>query len=411
MGDLNVNYLADRVRQNEGLPTRTLGDLVNFDMPLTGSRGATSLLDYGMTVKEDGGLQLLKSRIEYGFNSDHDAVVFDYGTVDLFATGGVFNRPSGTANEKREVIARAVRAVGNAEPGARIRLAAERFDDPELANALLAAYQRGVVVQVAPGRGLGHRRRAGPGHPDRQRHPAAVVGEAVRRHLPGRVGQAGGELPAGQPLGWCHRGEPRLLDRRRRTSSAQRWNDAFLSTDTYVYTGYDQTFDQMAADTTDTRATRQVTWGPSYTAQLYPMPAGAKDPMLKVLKRVKCKTGKNVVRASVAAWQGQRGKALAEQLVTMKAAGCDVRAILGKQVKKAVRKLLTTGRIKLIGRPLAQNVLFVKGKLGSKGVTRAYVGGPGWTDKGLVSDGVTLAVNDKAAKGYLQAFYRVWKNK
>ena len=141
MGDLNVNYLADRVRQNEGLPTRTLGDLVNFDMPLTGSRGATSLLDYGMTVKEDGGLQLLRSRIEYGFNSDHDAVVFDYGTVDLFATGGVFNRPTGTANEKHEVIARAVRAVGNAEAGARIRLAVERFDDPELANALLAAYR------------------------------------------------------------------------------------------------------------------------------------------------------------------------------------------------------------------------------------------------------------------------------
>ena len=95
----------------------------------------------------------------------------------------------------------------------------------------------------------------------------------------------------------------------------------------------------------------------------------------------------------------------------MKAAGCDVRAILGKQVKKAVRKLLTNGGIKLIGRPLAQNVLFVKGKLGSKGVTRAYVGGPGWTDQGLGSDGVTLAVNDTAAKGYLQAFYRVWKNK
>ena len=95
----------------------------------------------------------------------------------------------------------------------------------------------------------------------------------------------------------------------------------------------------------------------------------------------------------------------------MKAAGCDVRAILGKQVKKAVRKQLDAGGINSIGRPLAQNVLFVKGKFGSKGVTRAYVGGPGWTDKGLGSDGVTLVVNDKSAKGYLAAFYRAWKNK
>ena len=95
----------------------------------------------------------------------------------------------------------------------------------------------------------------------------------------------------------------------------------------------------------------------------------------------------------------------------MRAAGCDVRAILGKQVKKAVRKQLEKGGVQLLGRPVAQNTLFVKGKLGSKGVTRAYVGGPGWTDQGLGSDGVTLAVNDKAAKGYLDAFYRVWKNK
>ncbi len=410
MGDLNVNYLADRVRQNEGLPTRTLGDLVNFDMPLTGSRGATSLLDYGMTVKEDGGLQLLRSRIEYGFNSDHDAVVFDYGTVDLFATGGVFNRPSGTANEKREVIARAVRAVGNAEPGARVRLAVERFDDPELANALLAAYQRGVVVQVLLAEGSGTGAELGL---------AAQIGSDTLQ--PSWVKRC-----VGTCLGGSGKQEANFLLVSRSGGATEvslgfsttpqskfgsRWNDAFLSTDTYVYTGYDQTFDQMAADSTDTRATRQVTWGPSYTAQLYPMAAGAKDPMLKVLKRVKCTTGKKVVRVSVTAWQGQRGKALAQQLVAMKAAGCDVRAILGKQVKKAVRKLLDDGRIKSIGRPLAQNVLFVKGRLGSKGVTRAYVGGPGWTDKGLGSDGVTLAVNDKAAKGYLEAFYRVWKNK
>ena len=119
MGDLNVNYLADRVRQNEGLPTSALGDVVNFDMPLTGSRGATSLLDYGMTVKEDSGLQLVSSRIEYGFNSDHDAVVFTYGTVDLFATGGVFNRPSGTAYESaRSWPARsAPSATPSPEPG------------------------------------------------------------------------------------------------------------------------------------------------------------------------------------------------------------------------------------------------------------------------------------------------------
>ncbi len=410
MGDLNVNYLADRVRQNAGLPTSALGDVVNFDMPLTGSRGATSLLDYGMTVKTDSGLSLVNSRIEYGFNSDHDAVVFTYGTVDLFATGGIFNRPTGTASERNEVVARAVRAVGNAEAGARIRLAVTRLDDLDLMRALLAAAARGVAIQVVLAEGSGTYA---------EQTLAATLGSDPL--LPSWVKKC-----VGSCLGGAGTNEANFLLVSRsggatevslalngtpQAKTGQRWTDGFLSTDTYVYTGYDQTFEQLAADTADTRTTRTVTWGPSYAAQLYPLPAGAKDPMLKSLKRVKCKPGKTVVRATAATWSQTRGQALAEQLGKLRTQGCDVRAVLGKQATKKIAKILTAAKVSLVRRPVQQNVLFVKGKFGKAKVTRAWVGGPSWTDKGLVSDGVTLVVNDGSAAGYLQQFYRVFKGK
>lgn len=410
MGDLNVNYLADRVRQNAGLPTSALGDVVNFDMPLTGSRGKTSLLDYGMTVTANGGFTLLNSRIEYGFNSDHDAVVFSYGTVDLFATGGIFNRPTGTGAERNEVVSRAVRAVGDAEPGARIRLAVERLDDMDLMRALLAAQARGVAVQVIVAEGSGTYAEqtlatalgADTLQPSwLKKCVGSCLGGAGRTETNFLlVSRSGGATEVSLVLGSTPQGR-----------TGQRWTDGFMSTDTYVYTGYDQTFEVMAQDSTDPRSSRRVSWGPSYAAQLYPLAEGTKDPMLRSLKSVRCKSGKNVVRAVVRSWSGERGQALATQLGTLKAQGCDVRVVLGKQAQKKIQKILTQAKITTQRRSVEQNVLFVKGRYGKSQVTRAWVGGPGWTDKSLGSDGVTLIVNDQAANGYLQSFYRVFTGK
>ena len=193
-----------------------------------------------------------QSRIEYGFNSDHDAVVFTYGTVDLFATGGVFNRPTGTGAERNEVVARAVRAVGNAEPGARIRLAVARLDDLDLMRALLAAVARGVAIQVVLAEGSGTYA---------EQTLAATLGADTLQ--PSWVKKC-----VGSCLGGAGKDEANFLLVSRsggatevslalngtpQAKTGQRWTDAFMSTDTYVYTGYNQTFEQMAADTVDTR--------------------------------------------------------------------------------------------------------------------------------------------------------------
>ena len=78
IGDWNVNYLNDRVKHVAGFPTATLGDLVNFDMPGTGSHGRASLLDYVVSTKSSTALTFAGSRIAGSFHSDHDAVVTTY---------------------------------------------------------------------------------------------------------------------------------------------------------------------------------------------------------------------------------------------------------------------------------------------------------------------------------------------
>ena len=194
--------------------------------------------------------------------------------------------------------------------------------------------------------------------------------------------------------------------------TGQRWTDAFLSTDTYVYTGYDQTFEQMAADTADTRTTRTVTWGPSYAAQLYPLPVGAKDPMLKSLKRVKCKPGKTVVRVTAAAWSQTRGPGA--RRAARQAAHPGLRRPGGARQAGHQEDRQDPHRredqLRPPARPAERAVREGQARQDQGDPARGSAG-PRWTDKGLVSDGVTLVVNDGSAAGYLQQFYRVFKGK
>lgn len=147
VGDLNINYLADRRRQVPGFPTAELGDLVNFDMPLSGSRGPTSLLDYVMSAKDAGGLTKVASRIVTGFNSDHDAVAATYQPQRLLSAPKTLrNTPSGDSVHQRLVVDRLIRAVQDAEPRSTVRIASARLNSPQMAAAISAARARGVTV-------------------------------------------------------------------------------------------------------------------------------------------------------------------------------------------------------------------------------------------------------------------------
>ena len=419
-GDLNVNYLADRRRKVAGLPTRRLGDLVNFDMPLEGSRGKTSLLDYGMSVKHDSGLVLAGSKIERGFNSDHDAVVMTYQPVDLFADGPLFNEPNGGPAEQHRVLNRAARAVNDAELGAEVRLATSRIDDAGLTAALLGAHAEGIPVQVILGDGRAT--------DDERRLEAALgtdqtTGSWVMRCSGSCQGGEGGQelntllvSRAGGTTDLTLIGSGPFTD-----ATADQFSDLMISTDGDVYAGYRGVFERMAGATKDDEQpeSRGVAFGP-LRAQLYPVPTGTRDPMLRALAPVKCAKarglhtddGRTNVRVSARAWSGERGLAIAGRLAKLKSRGCDVVVAVGPQVKKGVRKTLAKAGVPLRRTASGQQVLVVDGHYGKdRGAQRVWTGGPTWTDRGIASDGVAVILPwASAAQSYLNSFSRVWRS-
>ena len=417
-GDLNVNYLADRRRQVAGLPTDALGDVVSFDMPLEGSRGPTSLLDYGMTVKDDGGLRLTQSRIVQGWNSDHDAVQLTYRPVDLFATGPLFSTPTGTTEDRHRVLNRVARAVMDAEPGAVVRLVTGRIDDPTVERALLQAHAEGVDVRVVLGGGSATAAEkalaaalgtdAGSGSWLQRCSGTCLGGSGKQRANFLLVSRAGGTteltLVGSGPLV---------------RSETNRWTDTFRSATSSVYDGYGRLFGRMSRDTTDTSKHRTLRFG-SYTAQLYPVPADPKrDPVLRALAPVGCKhahglrtgDGRTNVRVAVRGWSGNRGRLIAHRLGVLKQRGCDVAAVLGPGVLHGIRTSLARAHVPTRDAATGQNLLVVDGRYGRNARAHvAWTGGPTWTSSSLVSDGITLAVPVRdAVLGYLNGFNRAWR--
>ncbi|MBC9731750.1 endonuclease/exonuclease/phosphatase family protein [Nocardioides marmotae] len=419
-GDLNVNYLADRRRRLPGLPTDALGDLVSFDMPLTGSRGPGSLLDYAMTLRKGSGYTRSGATVVRGFNSDHDAVVLSYRTTDLFATGALHNRPvDGTGADRKRIGDRQARAVMNAEPGDLVRLATARLDEPALGTALLGAVEEGVRVQVVLGDGAGT---------DVERRLAAAVG--TDRSAPSWVVRCQNSC-----LGGSGRMETNVLLVSRAGGTTdltmvgsgsmvqagrRQWSSTYVSSDPALYAGYGRIFTRLATDGTDTTRTRVLDWG-RYVAQIYPVPdVPRRDPVLRGLAAVGCKNadglrtgdGRTNVRVMVRSWAGARGKRIAQRLVDLRKRGCDVAALLGPHVLSGVRRTLDRGGVATRNAKVAGNLVVIDGRFGKrKNVQKAWVGGPAWSDRALSGDGVSLVVSEReTVRQYLDGFTRTWSH-
>lgn len=419
-GDLNVNYLADRRRQNAGLPTDRLGDLVNFDMPLTGSFNPTSLLDYGMSVKRNGGLVRTDARIVKGFNSDHWAIRFTYRAVDLFETGPLFNAPSGDLDDRRRALDRTVRAVQDAESGDLVRVATARLDDPDLLGALTSAHAEGAAVQVVLGAGT-------PTSAEQQLETTLGVDQAqpswLRRCVASCLGGTGRQ-EANFVLVSRAGGTTELAmisSSAFEAGSTSRSTDVFRSSSPAVYATYGAVFSRMSLDTTDPAKVRTVTMGEGYAAYLYPVPAVPfRDPVLKALKPVGCTEargldtgdGRTNVRVAVQAWSGERGQRIATRLAALKRQGCDVVVVAGPQVLQGVRSVLRDGGVPVRTSAVGQNLLVVDGRYGAQAAAHhAFTAGPGWTDLGIGSDGVSLdASYADVVSDYLDGWSRSWQH-
>lgn len=409
MGDWNVNYLADRRRQVAGLPTRALGDLVNFDMPLVGSRGTRSLLDYVVSLKRGSGISRVDTRIVRGFNSDHDAVVATYTPVDVFAPGPLVTAPNGGVHDRRAVLDHWVRGIGDTEPGAVLSVATPRLDDPAVVAALVAAHARGVAVRVLLNGGarteqeqvllatLGEDPAAGS-----WLRPAGVAGSRSSFLLADRTGGTTTLTIAGSTA----------LD----GSVTSTLADAFMTSWDGVYAAHLAAFDRLAAGSAEPSPAVSTPLGGGYRVQSFPATGG--DPVLDALKPVRCngatgarnRGGVTQVRVSVNGFGGQRGAAIAERLAGKAGLGCDVRVLAGPWTGRGVVKTLRAAGAEVLRVPTTQALMLVDGRYGPHTDRQlTWTGSANWGDAGLTAPAQTLRVEGaEALLSYRAQFDARW---
>ncbi|KUH36318.1 hypothetical protein ATE80_24320 [Streptomyces kanasensis] len=63
-------------------------------------------------------------------------------------TQAVFNNPIGTVAEQRAIVDKQIELIAGAPAGSLIRLSYYYLNDPDFADALIAAHDRGVRVQA-----------------------------------------------------------------------------------------------------------------------------------------------------------------------------------------------------------------------------------------------------------------------
>lgn len=424
VGDLNVNYNADRRRDRRvaGFPTRVLGGLVLFNMPVgEGSRtGTKSLLDYNMSVKPEkgSGFVPLRSWIHRGFHSDHQAVVAQYRPVDLFATGPVINAPHGNKAARTQVLERMTRVVRDTESGASLRLVTPELTYPPLYRALRDASYRGVAVKViADARTASAYTTA----------LTSVLGTDTAQPswiklCSGTCGSSKGALQPNFVLADKTGGATALTFQASGTAAKtakNSWNDAFIATDPSLYAGFLDAFDRMAAGVDQRSSAKGVAYG-GYRASFRSQSDRGKDTALKALRGVRCKKARSPrnthrrtdVLVSMGAWQGKRGKEIARRLATLRQQeGCTVRVVVGKQAKKSVRRILRKAGVPMRRTRTQQALLLVDGRYFSKRNSQiVWTGSQSWINKGLKGEGASLRIDGESTlMAYRSAFNTAWR--
>ncbi len=271
--------------------------------------------------------------------------------------GVVFNNPAGTRDEQWRILDSVDRAIQNAVPGSKILMSTFLMDNPSTIDALLAAYYRGVEVQlVLDGANADN---------DATRRVAAVVNAD-------NIDPATGRPPLdvdGSPMRWgvddsfvvyCKescRGQRGGINHAKfyvfsQTGTARNvvmisssnlnmlaptrgWNDLYtLKEKPRMVTEFGRLILTMAEDEAPAdEPYAAFTYG-RYTHRFYPTFGGI-DPVLEDLAKVRCRgadggaglNGRTAINIAMFLWTGNRGAVIAQRLLELARQGCEVKVI------------------------------------------------------------------------------------
>jgi phosphatidylserine/phosphatidylglycerophosphate/cardiolipin synthase-like enzyme len=247
--------------------------------------------------------------------------------------GVQFNDPV-VERERRTILHTVVRSINNTPPGEHIRIAVWNFNDRAATNALIAAKQRGVIVQVIVAGSVEHpnwdllssKLNAGKNN---ESFAMKCQGGCRSRtkimhakfYLFSRVnsartismfGSANLTTPAGR----------------------RQWNDNVVTKNAGLYDYLVRTFEEYAKDKpVKGGAFDQQVIG-RYRVTLFP--ARGRNPVLRELNQVQCTgvtggagngNGRTKIRIAIAGWFDAYGGEIAEQVRALWDRGCDIRIV------------------------------------------------------------------------------------
>ncbi|GEB12670.1 hypothetical protein GUY44_15590 [Pimelobacter simplex] len=347
-----------------------------------------------------------------------------------------FNEPYSRGGKKATNIRRHIlRSIDSTRKGDVIQMAAWNIRGRSWMNALIRAHKRGVAVQVIMDKVNWSRE-----HPN----PEAAAVAKVLKGKENRPVQSWLRTCAGSCRG--ARGIPhskfylfsRVEDRKYVTmfgsnnatdvAANDQWNDLYTWVNNKtIYDTFVNVFNQMKLDKNQgSKGYVAAKFSPTQSVFFYPykgaVPTKVGDPDMARLNQIKCTgatggagyNGRTKIRIMQTAIHGDRGIRLAQKLVQLKKAGCDIRivyALMGNNV----HQLLTANKVQKLQLAydrdrngvydiyLHLKSLAISGNY--QGVTNArvtYNGSANWSSVPLASDDVVGEFRDVAmTKAYI----------
>lgn len=349
-------------------------------------------------------------------------------------TGAVFNRPIGTVAQQTRIFSYINKTINATPRGATIRFAVFSFTWKPTADALIRAYRRGVHVQLVFDSHTVY---------SQETRMQRILGKNPNRSsfvtlCSGTCRGTGGDMhdkvflfsKAGSASNIVMVGSDNLTAH----NAQDQWSDLYTVVgEAPLYWMYTGVFDQLKYD----RGLASPYIDASidgYGAQFYPKPGTTMDtdPLYQILSKVDCNqpdadgkqildaTGNPVVtdlKISQHAWNGTRGRYLADKVIELKKQGCTVSVIYGVGMGSAIRSILQNAGIAMSaghvrGVRTHQKTLLLSGVYDGDPAARiVWTGSHNWTNGALRrDDNVFRITGEQAYAQYLANFNDIWTN-
>lgn len=340
-------------------------------------------------------------------------------------TGALFNNPLGDADAQRRLFTHIIRTVNSVPAGETIRFAVFSFSDKPMADALLAAHQRGVHVKLIFASHKVYppmtRLQAALGKNPRASSFAIFCDASCR----GTSGEMHAKYFSFSKVSGGHRFITMVGSNNITNHNAEdQWSDLYtVSGERAYYRAYLHWFGQMRWDRPVAQPfVRRVLRND--VVDLTPLDLTQRpDPIRTVLHKVTCQTTikSRVVPTKVMiashAWNGDRGRLVAQDVAALASAGCAVKLFYGVGTGPGVRNLLEKAGAELTngthrGVFTHEKLMIIKGHVGTeKSTIRVLTGSHNWSDRALGRDDV-IAVIKRPTVGqqYVDAFAWMWEN-